>query len=471
LSGNATFSGTNYQASVIAYVLVHVLTETKLRWLSPVDDTPIAVSGEVRGPGDDARVEFRSGVPVIELQAKHGLKPQKCVDAFGAIRDGSQAGETSTVLLVVDSTSSPSIRNDLKRDLERLRSGRTDALKDITREVMTELAAQAAAIVARVQILIGLAKTLAADISKTDRTLTSYERISLARIAVLQEDFDRAEQFYRQVAADDALHRSELLAELGSRYLLAGRPKDAIRIFRDGQPLPKGAARPFVRALVEANELADAHAELERLAAAGPMPDWAVAFAAQIALRSNDPKVAAAHLEDLFARGAMTPDGRLTLTKTLLELEQRDRACFHAEALIAETGLSARQRMFLAQLLGNLGQTRRAIHVGIDAFREDPTYALLGAYYVDPPTAARVVVGAVKMNALRHVRITTTAFKSGLEGMVTRIPPLIAARLIYQAAERELELLPMELLIVTQTCMRFAKAQGLPTVGPGPEPQ
>ncbi len=59
MGGNATVSGTNYQAGVIAYVFVHVLAEARLRWLK-TDDTPSAVSGEVKGPGDDARVECNS---------------------------------------------------------------------------------------------------------------------------------------------------------------------------------------------------------------------------------------------------------------------------------------------------------------------------------------------------------------------------------------------------------------------------
>ena len=46
VSGDATFAGTNDQASIIAYVFVHVLTETKLRWMAFADDTPSAVSGE-----------------------------------------------------------------------------------------------------------------------------------------------------------------------------------------------------------------------------------------------------------------------------------------------------------------------------------------------------------------------------------------------------------------------------------------
>ena len=105
MGGDATFSGTNYQANALAYVFVHVLTESKLRWLAVADDTPVAVSGEVRGPGDDARIEFRSGVAAVEVQAKHGLKPKKCIDAFGAIRDGSEVFDATAVLLVVDSTS------------------------------------------------------------------------------------------------------------------------------------------------------------------------------------------------------------------------------------------------------------------------------------------------------------------------------------------------------------------------------
>ena len=45
MGGDATFAGTNYQASDIAYVFAHVLTETKLRWAGLADDTPSAVSG------------------------------------------------------------------------------------------------------------------------------------------------------------------------------------------------------------------------------------------------------------------------------------------------------------------------------------------------------------------------------------------------------------------------------------------
>ena len=153
MGGDATFAGTNYQASVIAYVFAHVLTETKLRWAGPADDTPSAVSGEVKGPGDDARIEFRTGAAPVELQAKHGLKPQRCVEAFEAIRDASTPADGLGVLLVVDSTSSSAIRNDLWRDLDRLRSGRNDGLKELTRNILSALGPRADDVAGRTHII------------------------------------------------------------------------------------------------------------------------------------------------------------------------------------------------------------------------------------------------------------------------------------------------------------------------------
>lgn len=117
MSGDATFAGTNYQASVIAYVFVHVLTETKLRWVALADDTPSAVSGEVRGPGDDARVEFRTGSAPVEIQAKHGLKPQKCIEAF-EVRETREALEMSRHVFAFKLGVNP-------RTLERWEQGRS----------------------------------------------------------------------------------------------------------------------------------------------------------------------------------------------------------------------------------------------------------------------------------------------------------------------------------------------------------
>lgn len=786
MSGDGTFAGTNYQASVIAHVFVHVLTETKLRWVALADDTPSAVSGEVRGPGDDARVEFRTGTAPVEIQAKHGLKPQKCIEAFEAIRDASTSADATGVLLIVDSTSSPAVRNDLWRDLDRLRSGRSDSLKELTRNVLSALGSRAddvtrrthiltldlnrhsdagatralemltdslcdesqamaawsvlekdaalmcaektrrakqalldvlakaaisvrpprqtrkwheelrytkklladdepalallllreiesdftksgardsqvlyrisqhrasaflqlgrysdailsaqraldhdpngmhalvnlanaqglsgdidsalltahrattkhpqspsawlmrfqlslepgqtpidvppdvasssefrtglvqvhlfhgevaqardvsaslikdgdrsapavllrvealfadietagagdrrtnaqeverlctevldseaslstsrtqRALVSRslarrildnvagaqedserahsirpddaralneaaqariqagdetgaLEILVGpvvednpllramrasllaghkqpekarsdldavlqaiptfhqpdvlrsaaaeaalhlrdvtLAKKLVSEMSSAEQAPSVHYTVTIARIAALENDFDEAERQYRRAIDVDPAHRTDLLIELGSSLLRAKKADAAVQVFREVGSLSESAERMLVHALVLSDRLLDAHQALERLAAKGPMPHWAVAFAAQIALRRNDPKAGAAHLEDLFSRGVTTVDGRLTLAKTLLDLSEHERALFHARALVSDTELTPRERMFLAQILSKLGDTPTAIQVGLRAFRDLP---------------------------------------------------------------------------------------------------
>ena len=73
MSGDATFSGTTYQAEVIAYVYAHILAQSRLGWRPLVADAPTAVQGETDGPGDDACIEFNQDVAALEVQAKRGL--------------------------------------------------------------------------------------------------------------------------------------------------------------------------------------------------------------------------------------------------------------------------------------------------------------------------------------------------------------------------------------------------------------
>lgn len=140
MSGDGTFAGTNYQAGVIAYVAVTILDETPLRWLPAQDDAPSAVSGEVKGPGDDARIEFKPGDAPVEIQAKRGLTPQKAVEAVQAMV-AAMPPEGMTTILAVDSTSSASIHNEFRKDLDRLRSGRRDGLSPFTDRVLAALGA------------------------------------------------------------------------------------------------------------------------------------------------------------------------------------------------------------------------------------------------------------------------------------------------------------------------------------------
>src|SRR6185437_16281795 len=99
MSGDATFSGTNYQAAVMAYVAVHILAQRRLQWLYPDDVTPTAISGETEGPGDDARIEFGGKRPAVELQAKHGCRRPALVETVQRSHKKGGTGAAESVLL------------------------------------------------------------------------------------------------------------------------------------------------------------------------------------------------------------------------------------------------------------------------------------------------------------------------------------------------------------------------------------
>ncbi|MEX2302452.1 MAG: hypothetical protein WD733_16035 [Bryobacterales bacterium] len=219
---------------------------------------------------------------------------------------------------------------------------------------------------------VNLAKKLVGEMSSDGQAPSVHYRVTVARIAVLENDFEEAERQYRLAIDADPSYRTDLLVELGESLLRAKKPDRAVEVFQAAGTLPDSAERMMVHALVLADRLLEAHQALEQLAKKELMPHWAVSFAAQIALRRNDPKTAAAHLEDLFSRGVTTADARLTLAKTLLDLNEPERALFHASALVSDAELTPRERMFLAQILSKVGDTATALQVGMRAFRDLP---------------------------------------------------------------------------------------------------
>jgi tetratricopeptide (TPR) repeat protein len=191
VGGDATFSGTNYQANVIAYAAVHVLTETKLRWLNAPDDTPTAIAGEVKGPGDDARLEFAQHPPV-EIQAKHGLRGGAgLTEIITRIRD-SAVSPDSLVILAVESSSSSPVRVDLRRDLERLRSGRTDGLQAITQKLIGDLGDAVLPALRRLRVVV----------LDVDAAHDNESKVAQQLLAENIEDPSRAESAWAILRAD-----------------------------------------------------------------------------------------------------------------------------------------------------------------------------------------------------------------------------------------------------------------------------
>ncbi|HEU0076176.1 MAG TPA: tetratricopeptide repeat protein, partial [Longimicrobiaceae bacterium] len=123
---------------MIAFIYVHLLAQMRLGWFVPRDDTPLAVSGETDGPGDDARVEFGARHPAIEVQAKHGLTAgAKLQEVFERISAKSASGDSMEVVLVMDREgSSRKLYGTFAADLERMRSGRIDDLSQDTLDIL-----------------------------------------------------------------------------------------------------------------------------------------------------------------------------------------------------------------------------------------------------------------------------------------------------------------------------------------------
>lgn len=140
MGGHATFSGTTYQARLIAFVYVHMLRQSALQWLYPTPDTPVGVSGETGGPGDDIRIEFGTPGGSIEVQAKHGLTAGAVlVDVVRRIKDGVPGSGIDRVVLAVNRASSTVVYGAFARDLDRLRTGRSDGMSPPTKRVLSEV--------------------------------------------------------------------------------------------------------------------------------------------------------------------------------------------------------------------------------------------------------------------------------------------------------------------------------------------
>ena len=138
MSGSVGGGGYEYQARATAYVAVHILTQQKLDWINTAEEIPVAVSLETDGPGDDLAITLQNGI-IIELQAKHGLQKNKLWEPIVKLAQGLQKDSSLYGVLLTDSTASGVIKEDLRRDLNRLGQGRKDGLKEITQEFLRKL--------------------------------------------------------------------------------------------------------------------------------------------------------------------------------------------------------------------------------------------------------------------------------------------------------------------------------------------
>jgi predicted Zn-dependent protease len=231
---------------------------------------------------------------------------------------------------------------------------------------------------------VALAKRLIAETSESYKAAAHY-LLMRARISAFDGDLEEAEQFYRRASDQMPGHRSEFLTELAKTMLRRGDGTGAVRVFGDAKPIPNHGRQALVHALITTDLIADAQRELDELGNAGQLPDWAIEYSAQIAIRRNDPIGAATHLEHLVSTGQCNSAGRLTLTATLIDLGEAGRAQRHLEELLSSEELEPRERMQLAQTLLRVQRSDDSVRVALRAYREAP----------DSPEIARAFAGIV----------------------------------------------------------------------------
>jgi tetratricopeptide (TPR) repeat protein len=251
MSGDATFTGTTYQGGAIAYVYVHILSQTRLGWLGDrVDDSPFGVSGEVGGPGDDARVELVTR-NAFEVQAKHGLtagkKLREIVDTVAASPD-----TTTDVVIVVDRGSSKTLYGRIARDLDRLRVGRVDGMGPDVSQLRSDGITDA--VLRRIRIV-------AVDVDQADHPETKAA-LSLLRASLLSpEQAEAAWGVLRQDAEEVCARRGKRTRKEIVDLLEAKR----IRVAPLARDAPAHSHLDFTKHLLERKHASAALVELDEI--------------------------------------------------------------------------------------------------------------------------------------------------------------------------------------------------------------
>jgi hypothetical protein len=140
MSGSGGGGGYDYQADAFASVASYALAKQPLGWFSDLSDIPVAISLETGGAGDDLKIELRQGHPVIEVQVKHGASKDKhFTSAMLRLAQGLANDPALYAVLLVDGSTSNTIREELRSDIIRLGQDRRDDLYPITSDVINLL--------------------------------------------------------------------------------------------------------------------------------------------------------------------------------------------------------------------------------------------------------------------------------------------------------------------------------------------
>ena len=128
--------------------------ERPLNWAVPTDDVPVALEGEVGGPGDDLRVECGTRRAPLEVQCKRALAGRTALaGAIGEMaRKLREVPSTHEIVLVVGPGSSAEVRDVFAADVRNYRQNRRDSLHGITNAILADVP-QAASVLSRLYVV------------------------------------------------------------------------------------------------------------------------------------------------------------------------------------------------------------------------------------------------------------------------------------------------------------------------------
>ena len=119
--------GLNFQAAISAIAYIHALRGTPVQWLDDLTvGTPVSVSSETGGPGDDLALKLVDG-SLVEVQVKKGLNATNAFwSAIDSLSEGIDSGRCDYGILIVCPSSSNTIRSGFAKAIRRIGDNRFD---------------------------------------------------------------------------------------------------------------------------------------------------------------------------------------------------------------------------------------------------------------------------------------------------------------------------------------------------------
>ena len=235
-----------------------------------------------------------------------------------------------------------------------------------------------------IRLMVADAATSAGDYELASRALESLTDdgkkswrgpFFSGRLAFARGDIDEGVRVFRQAVDGAGKIAPSLLVELAERLFRAGRAEEAVRVFDEvgrSNLSPQGRVI-FVAALMDVGDYVRSQDIVDEVAAQGPMPQWALAVAADIAFRREEPEAAIRSLTELIERGPTSVRVKVALTKALLDLDRLAEASAYLDGLVQNQDLSAIEQMQIAELLRAVGRPAEAVGVAFRSFRAAST--------------------------------------------------------------------------------------------------